>query len=44
LDCAEPDELAAFYLRLLGGRLLWSNADSAGGTRAGPHLGDAARA
>lgn len=30
LDCADPAELADFYLRLLGGRLLWSHASSAG--------------
>lgn len=29
LDCADPDELATFYLDLLGGRLLWSKAASA---------------
>ena len=30
LDCADPAALAAFYLDLLGGELLWQNADSAG--------------
>lgn len=30
LDCAEPAELAGFYLRLLGGRLLWSRPTSVG--------------
>ena len=30
LDCADPAELATFYLSLLGGRLLWGNAESAG--------------
>jgi hypothetical protein len=30
LDCADPAELAAFYLRLLGGRVLWSRATSVG--------------
>lgn len=30
LDCADPDELAAFYVGLLDGRLLWSSAGSAG--------------
>ena len=30
LDCADPVELAEFYLRLLGGRLLWSRPTSAG--------------
>ena len=30
LDCAEPAALARFYLDLLGGKLLWQNADSAG--------------
>lgn len=30
LDCADPAELATFYLSLLGGRLLWGTADSAG--------------
>ena len=30
LDCADPAELATFYLSLLGGRLLWENAESAG--------------
>jgi len=29
LDCADSDGLAAFYLALLGGRLLWSKAHSA---------------
>jgi hypothetical protein len=24
LDCADPAELAEFYLQMLGGRLLWS--------------------
>jgi hypothetical protein len=30
LDCADPDELATFNVSLLGGRLLWGDADSAG--------------
>ncbi len=30
LDCADPAELADFYVKLLGGRLLWSHASSAG--------------
>lgn len=30
LDCADPAELADFYLQLLGGRLLWSRPTSAG--------------
>jgi hypothetical protein len=30
LDCADPAELAEFYLRLLGGQLLWSRPSSAG--------------
>ena len=30
MDCADPAELATFYLSLLGGRLLWGNAESAG--------------
>lgn len=30
LDCADPGKLADFYLRLLGGRLLWSHPNSAG--------------
>jgi len=30
LDCADPAELAEFYLRLLGGRLLWSRPASVG--------------
>ncbi|WP_228713679.1 VOC family protein [Prauserella endophytica] len=29
LDCADSDELAAFYVGLLGGRLLWSEERSA---------------
>ena len=29
-DCADPAELATFYLGLLGDRLLWGNAESAG--------------
>lgn len=29
LDCADPHELATFYLELLGGRLLWSKKRSA---------------
>ena len=30
LDCADPAELAEFYLRLLGGRVLWSRPSSVG--------------
>ncbi|WP_051266447.1 VOC family protein [Nakamurella lactea] len=30
LDCADPVELATFYAGLLGGRMLWNTADSAG--------------
>ena len=30
LDCAVPAVLAQFYLDLLGGEVLWQNADSAG--------------
>ena len=30
LDCADPSELAEFYLQLLGGRLLWSRPSSVG--------------
>src|SRR3954453_285240 len=30
LDCADPTELAEFYLQLLGGRLLWSRPTSVG--------------
>ena len=30
LDCADPAELAEFYLGLLGGRLLWSRSTSVG--------------
>lgn len=30
LDCADPAELATFYVSLLGGRLLWDSANSAG--------------
>ena len=30
LDCADPVELAEFYLQLLGGRLLWSRPNSVG--------------
>jgi hypothetical protein len=30
LDCPDPSALVAFYLDLLGGELLWQNADSAG--------------
>jgi catechol 2,3-dioxygenase-like lactoylglutathione lyase family enzyme len=30
LDCADPAELAEFYRRLLGGRLLWSRPSSVG--------------
>ncbi|MFC7623308.1 VOC family protein [Microlunatus sp. GCM10028923] len=29
LDCTDPRELADFYLRLLGGTLLWSSDDAA---------------
>jgi hypothetical protein len=29
LDCADPEELATFYLNLLGGQLLWSKDRSA---------------
>ena len=35
LDCADPDELATFYLNLLGGRLLWSEDRSAAVQAAG---------
>src|SRR5215218_7157250 len=30
LDCADPAELARFYLQLLGGRLLWGRPTSVG--------------
>ncbi|MGU3434891.1 VOC family protein [Actinomycetes bacterium M1A6_2h] len=30
LDCADPDELAQFYVDLLGGRMLWANSASVG--------------
>jgi hypothetical protein len=30
LDCADPAELAQFYLQLLGGRVLWSRPSSVG--------------
>lgn len=30
LDCDDPDSLARFYLHLLGGRIMWNNATSAG--------------
>jgi len=30
LDCADPAELAQFYLQLLGGHLLWSRPSSVG--------------
>ena len=30
LDCADPAELAQFYLQLLGGQLLWSRPSSVG--------------
>ncbi|WP_415971630.1 VOC family protein [Rhodococcus sp. 077-4] len=30
IDCAEPRELAEFYLALLGGELLWDSSDSVG--------------
>jgi len=30
LDCADPAELAEFYLQLLGGRLLWRSPTSVG--------------
>jgi Glyoxalase-like domain len=30
LDCADPHLLADFYLKLLGGQMLWRSADSAG--------------
>ncbi|HZB51051.1 MAG TPA: VOC family protein, partial [Mycobacteriales bacterium] len=30
LDCADPGELADFYLRLLGGRVLWRRESSVG--------------
>jgi hypothetical protein len=30
LDCADPAELADFYLALLGGEQLWRNANSCG--------------
>ncbi|MDI6626315.1 MAG: VOC family protein [Rhodococcus sp. (in: high G+C Gram-positive bacteria)] len=30
IDCAEPAELARFYLALLGGELLWDNPSSSG--------------
>jgi hypothetical protein len=30
LDCADPAELAKFYVQLLGGRLLWARPTSAG--------------
>jgi glyoxalase superfamily protein len=30
LDCADPDVLADFYLKLLGGEMLWRSAGSVG--------------
>lgn len=30
LDCSEPQQLAAFYLALLGGRRLWAKESSVG--------------
>lgn len=30
LDCADPAELAEFYLSMLGGRLLWRRSTSVG--------------
>ena len=30
LDCADPAELAEFYLQLLGGRVVWSRLTSVG--------------
>lgn len=30
LDCPDPGQLADFYLRLLGGLLLWRSEDSVG--------------
>ncbi|MDZ7917290.1 MAG: VOC family protein [Rhodococcus sp. (in: high G+C Gram-positive bacteria)] len=30
IDCADPLELAHFYLALLGGELLWDNSESSG--------------
>lgn len=30
IDCAEPRELAEFYLMLLGGELLWESPESVG--------------
>jgi hypothetical protein len=30
LDCADPGELSTFYRQLLGGEILWANADSVG--------------
>lgn len=30
IDCADPAELARFYLALLGGELLWENSESVG--------------
>ncbi|MDN5764432.1 MAG: VOC family protein [Humibacillus sp.] len=30
LDCSDPGALAAFYLELFGGELLWEKADSTG--------------
>lgn len=30
LDCPDPDQLAQFYLRLLGGRILWTSPTSVG--------------
>jgi len=35
LDCSAPAVLATFYRDVLGGRLLWTNADSAGVEAAG---------
>ena len=30
IDCADPVQLAHFYLALLGGELLWENSESVG--------------
>jgi Glyoxalase-like domain len=38
LDCGQPQVLADFYARLLGGRLLWSTTSSAGVEVAGAVL------
>jgi hypothetical protein len=41
IDCSDPGQLLEFYLRLLGGRVLWNTVDSAAIEATGSERSDA---